>query len=365
MSLPIKWKRCIYHAGQHVEPFFEDYLDSNQRQILVIGGAGFDPRSTHISRIIAKYATNPPHGFFIREQRPRPAAQLSQNAAANESVLRQIFSTIAIEHLEVFANDEAVVGGRTAAKLVSDLNLENYTDIFVDLSALSIGIAFPIVRFLYENLSQTNVNLHLVVVDEPATDSAIRSTPHHSASTVHGFKGTWDLDQVADAAKLWMPQLSFNKRTILELIHTRVRPHSVCPILPFPASVPRLPDKLIETYEEEFNIPWEVDARDIIYAHERSPVDLYRTILRIDDARRSVFAETGGSQIILSPLGSKALAIGALMAALERNFTVMYVESIAYSVNFNGIATMDPEVRGEIVHIWLHGEAYGTVDKVI
>ena len=38
--------------------------------------------------------------------------------------------------------------------------------------------------------------------------------------------------------------------------------------------------------------------------------------------------------VILSPLGSKALAAGALMAAMERDFPVAYVESMSYSVNF-------------------------------
>ncbi len=203
-------------------------------------------------------------------------------------------------------------------------------------------------------------SLYLVVVDEPATDAEIRSTSHHSPSTVHGFKGVWEADVSANAAKLWMPQLSFSKKAVLDLIHTRVRPHAVCPILPFPASVPRLADRLIEMYVEEFQNPWQVDARDIVYANERSPVDLYRTILRIDVARRRVFAETGGSQIILSPVGSKALAIGALMAALERTFTVMYVESITYSVDFGRVDVVRDQAQGQIVHVWLRGEAYGS-----
>ena len=76
--------------------------------------------------------------------------------------------------------------------------------------------------------------------------------------------------------------------------------------------------ELFENLSDPMSVSWNVDTRDIVYAHEKSPLDLYRAVLSIDDARRRVFAETGGSQLILSPLGSKAVAIGLLLAALER-----------------------------------------------
>ena len=144
-------------------------------------------------------------------------------------------------------------------------------------------------------MGKTAPNLHLVVTDEPATDSQIASTACDFASTVHGFKGGWGLDFNSQAAKLWIPQLSVGKKAVLERIHLAVQPDAVCPILPFPASNPPLPDELIEHYAEEFQNPWEVDARDIVFADERSPIDLYRSVLKIGDARRRVFADVGGS----------------------------------------------------------------------
>ena len=104
-----------------------------------------------------------------------------------------------------------------------------------------------------------------------------------------------------------------------------------------------------------------MDARDLVYADERAPIDLYRTILRMDDDRRRIFADLGGSLIVLSPLGSKVLAIGALMAALERDFTVMYVETREYSVDLNHLATVRANEPKELMHVWLRGEVYGQV----
>ena len=122
---------------------------------------------------------------------------------------------------------------------------------------------------------------------------------------------------------------------------------------------PRLPDELIEHYGDELENTWQVDARDVVYASERGPLDLYRTILRMDDARRRVFAEVGGSQIILSPVGSKGIAVGALMAALERDFTMIYVEALGYTVDLARLDEARAGRSGDLVHVWLHGEAYG------
>jgi hypothetical protein len=48
------------------------------------------------------------------------------------------------------------------------------------------------------------------------------------------------------------------------------------------------------------------------------------------------------------------------MAALERDFTVMYVEAIGYAADFALLDSRPNTPSGELVHLWLHGEAYGS-----
>lgn len=297
-------------------------------------------------------------GYFLREERPQPAPALVDRADAHERRLRELIPDSSGSRVDIFAADNAVVGGRAVVGMVHGLPLDGLTDIFVDLSAFSVGIGFPLVRHFLGVAERHGLNLHLVVTDEPETDDGIESTASEVADTVHGFKGGWGLDEYSRAARLWMPQLARGKRAVLERIHQRVEPHAVCPILPFPSANPRLADELIEDYGEEFGNVWQVDARDIVYASERGPVDLYRTILRMDDARKRVFAEVGGSQIVLSPVGSKALAVGALMAALERDFTIMYVEALGYTPDLAKVDAARAVRGGDLVHVWLHGEAY-------
>ena len=59
--------------------------------------------------------------------------------------------------------------------------------------------------------------------------------------------------------------------------------------------------------------------------------------------------------LVLSPLGSKVTVLGALMAALERNLPVAYLESIGYELDASV-----PEEIGEptLIHLWLEGEVY-------
>jgi hypothetical protein len=312
-----------------------------------------------VAGLLAEVAAGRVTGLFLREDRPAPRPELLESANQNDSRLRELMPGSTVERFDVFdAVDTAPVGGRRVIGVLRRaLQTAGFTDLVIDCSALSVGVSFSVTRYCFEAARAQSLNLHILVVDHPETDGAIQATHCGQPSSPHGFQGEWRLEECSRAAKLWMPQLGRGKRSVLELVHQFVAPHAVCPILPFPATEPRSPDRLIEEYGDLFESAWEVDARDLIYAHEKSPVDLYRTILRIADARHGVFSGTGGSQVILSPVGSKALALGMLMASLERNFAVVLVESLAYNPAPVVLAARAAP-SGELVHIWLHGEAY-------
>ena len=58
---------------------------------------------------------------------------------------------------------------------------------------------------------------------------------------------------------------------------------------------------------------------------------------------------------MLSPLGSKVMALGALMAALERDLPVAYLEAETYILG-DRARTICSSAR--LVHVWLEGRAY-------
>ena len=354
-----RWDRCISHRGVETEQFLAHYLSNQDVRVLLIAGIGFDPRSTRICKLLAPILGSRLTGLFLREERPEPHRELVEHSQRNYEEMVNLVPNSSEEKIDIFAPDGAVIGGRNAVRAVHKKSMTDFTDVIIDFSAISIGVGFPITRLLFDRVcaGAASYNLHLLVTDEPFTDDLVFPTACDIVDTIHGFKAGFGLFDNTRAAKLWLPQLIRGRNAVLDKIHSYCRPHDVCPVLPFPASRPRLADELIEEYSSEFESTWGVDTRNLIYADEKKPLDLYRTLLRIDDARRPVFAGTGGSLIILSPVGSKVLAIGALMAALDRDFPIAHVESIAYSVDFKTIDA-DRLQSGEVVHVWLYGDAY-------
>lgn len=61
--------------------------------------------------------------------------------------------------------------------------------------------------------------------------------------------------------------------------------------LPVLARDPWLGDALAEEFIVELERAWSVDARDVVYADEKDPLDLYHTILRLNELRRPVFSD--------------------------------------------------------------------------
>jgi hypothetical protein len=353
------WDPCVTHRGNDVDTFLEDYFTSPDRNTLLIAGAGFDPRSTMLCKRLASI-TSKLHALYIQEIRPSPEEKLVRLAAENINILSRLTPNHNIIPFEVFGSDNAVVGGRNIVQKIHRESFGGYSDVLVDISAMSVGTSFPLIRYLIDRTmhSSGSRNLHLFVMSNAMLDESIVPIAGDTVGFVHGFRGGWALDENTSAAKLWLPQLALGRRSTLQHVYDFVAPQDTCPILPFPSAQPRLGDDLAEHYLPELESSWDVDPRNIIYAAEDDPLDLYRTILRIDDLRNPIFKEFGGSLLVLSPTGSKVLALGTLMAALERDFPIVYLESIGY--NFIDAAAMSHRVpeNVELIHIWLEGDAY-------
>jgi len=354
LSSALRWEDCIVQKNEEVEVFVKTFLADSKRRVLLIAGAGFDPRATRVCQLLSAHMRERLTGLFVREERPNADSRLKERANHNLEKLTGLAMTTTAPEIQIFASDNAVVGGREAVKAVAGMSLEGFTDVVLDCSALSKGVFFPIVKFLLPRMSGRN--FHLFAVDQPRLDDDILPVVWEQASTIHGFRGNLNSPGKENAAILWLPQLVQGQRVTLDLIYQMVQPHDVCPILPFPASDPRLPDRLVEAYAVEMESGWQVDPRNIVYADEHSPLDLYRAIGRIHEARRPIF-QSRGSQIILSPIGSKILSLGALLAALEHDFPVVYVEAIAYEMDFGRIEAVQDQ-PGPLIHLWLEGEAY-------
>lgn len=357
------WDPCISHGAGTSEDFLTKFFADRSRRAVVIAGAGFDPRSTRATELLAAVLKDRLRGIFLREERSGGQSALGETGNANARRLTELVPNSRVAAFPVFSNDNATVGGRRTVKALESESWADVTDIVVDLSALSVGVAFPLVKLVLKHARERRRNLHVVVTDDPSIDEEIEGISSEKAETLFGFKGALGVHDSSGVTILWLPQLTARRRKALGRVYatlTEEQEVDVCPLLPFPSRNPRRGDGLIEAFQEEFESVWRVDARDLIYVDERKPVDLYRSVLDIDDARKRVFRKLGGSLTVLSPFGSKVQSLGALMAALERDFPVMYVETLTYT------STPSKRADGDLVHVWLHGEAYGhAVDAAV
>jgi hypothetical protein len=101
---------------------------------------------------------------------------------------------------------------------------------------------------------------------------------------------------------------------------------------------------------------WEVQPNDVVYAIEDDPMDLYRTITAIYKRYTKVFESIEPSHVVLTPSGSKTLAIGGLLAAIEHDLPVRYVEAVAYDVKWDLVDQARPDA-GTPIHLWFAGDA--------
>jgi len=359
--MTLRWDPCVVQDALDFDGFLAGYIDRSERRCLLIGGAGFDPRATLVPQQFSRLRECQLEGVFFREERILDQPLLRPCADTNEASVRKLIPKSTFPKVEIFSDGVTAVGGRRAVEAISTLNYSSYTDIFVDISALSCGVFFSVVFFLVGLCVKnkgSSLNLHLLTAEQPQFDQNIRGVPADTAAMLHGFKGVRSLDGSESLALLWIPTLSLGNRDSLAKIYQFIQrtdtPIDVCPIVPFPGVDPRLPDRLVEEYREHL-ATWRVDHRNFLYAAESDPLDSYRAISSLYATRDGIFRNLGGSQVVLSPLGNKMLSVGAMLAAIEKGLPVAMVESIGYEE----CPTFKSECNeSALKHVWLCGEAY-------
>lgn len=366
----MKWERAIIQQGKEVDDFLVKHLAKPDRRCAMISGAGFDPRTLALPQRLKRKPKLELHLLCLREERPKPQPRLRPLADAHAAELSRMFGArCTISTLDIFDGAGGVVGGRRVVRMVADFiaaaeTKAPLTDILVDISALSCGVFFPIIAQLLETIRVENRrwNLHLFVAENPHIDLRIRGEIMDTVSHIHGYFSRDSLSQTEDHALLWAPVLAEGNETqmrrIYDLINQPPAVVDILPIIPFPGTNPRRPDELVEHYRELIG-DWGIDPRHFLYAAESDPLDSYRSICAIDQLRASTYGRLGGSSTILSPLGSKMLSVGLMLAAIERTLRVVYAECLGYEeLSVPSPSNVEPATL-PITHVWLAGEVYG------
>lgn len=351
----------IWHANIDAAEFIHDYF-SKSGNILYIGSIGFDPRTLATYRRLKKSAGDKITPFFLLEERKAGSADLKERALKREQSLPdELGFKPKICRVPIFAEDGAPIGGTELIKLArAEIpDIRNFSDIVIDICAMSRGIFFPLTRYLREiiRVSEKPISLHILVVDQPAVDYSYRPDYYDSAGWMRGFDGgAGRLSRNAKAVKLWMPQLMSQRKSVYETLYKFVGPQDVCPVLPFPGIKAKMVDELVIEYNEHITSMWDTALQNIVLAAESDPLDMYHTVVRVDTARKKIFEN---SFTILSPMGSKVSTIGGLLAAMDLNLPVAYVETLGYSEN-KSVDSLEFSNEERLVHVWVDGPVYNS-----
>ena len=103
-----------------------------------------------------------------------------------------------------------------------------------------------------------------------------------------------------------------------------------------------------------------VSPDNLLLCDERTPFDIYRKIIEVENyyhTRLGSLPAVGKVTTVVSPLSSKTLSLGMLMAAIERSLR-LHVEPGTYQVETAGDGKLVGGGEWNPQEIWLTGEPY-------
>ena len=362
----LRWDCHFIARGGEFGALWETLTGERCRSILMISGAGFDPRASAVFDRLFDV------GISLAECRLvefstgsglAPSAQLAR-AEAHREKLGDLFSgnTLKPIRIDMLSGDGRNIGGvKVSEAFRNPKDYVGFTDVIVDITALPAELYFPLIGTLLtiwhgpQHASHGLGNLHVTVCDNPAVDSMISPEGGDKAETVYGFNGSLNWASIGTPIPIWVPVLGERHYGHLQKIADLVRPEVIAPVLPFPARDPRRADNLLLEYGSLLYESWDVDPTDITYADEQNPFDVYAKLCTLSANYANSLQGIGTAQVSVSTHSSKLHSLGALMAAWEKRLSVVHVKPTRHVVGGEFGAQHQ---TGELFNVWLAGEAY-------
>lgn len=368
MGIERMWDDAIHLKGEAFEEFWGRRL-KQKRDILVIGGLGWDPRMTALVSTLKDSGGDGLRHLHLINYRP---------TASFESPHKK-FIERNIEYLEYLINgwmikedvniitrkeDNRYSGDDEIAKYYMRRDISHYTEILVDVSALPKSLYFTLLLVLVKKCRDINrgINLQVIACQDADLDSRIIESID-DLRYLKGFNGKLGRTGQREIPKIWAPILTSNSGGILKKLHEKLEPKDIYPVLPFPSSKIRLDDDLLMEYHSIFVDEWNLNPLNIIYAAEDDPLDIYRSLSNLYCQQMETLEPLGGISMVFSCLSSKISSIGAFMAAFEKEKEI----AVAHAIGRHDLKDINDHYWSEayksrfkknLHSIWLTGEPY-------
>ena len=380
------WKHYVFRRGPDVHDMWDELFESRSVRVLYISGRGFDLRAQVTM------------GEFVKNIRGGRAVigaaklllvgfgyQLSDELVAltdeNSRELAKTFSSIgSTETLSIglSAEGEDDISATNALRIGTEKILaqaSGYTDIVVDISSMPRVVYLALITGLLNRLvpdknkadalAAGGVNLQVIAAEDPALDGRIRSEdPSHDLTVIPGFTVGLHAETVQDWPFVWFPILGEGRVNQLEKVLAIVPEQAeICPVLPHPSRDPRRGDRLLVEYKGPLFDKRQTPISNILYAHEANPFEAYRQLFKAMKRYQNSMSMLGGCRLVVTPLGSKLITLGAGLACFEmrpESLDEKYAVAIPYSGPTRYVAAPSDirSAKPEITAMLLTGTAY-------
>ncbi len=354
--------------------FWEEFLKKNDRKILFILGKGFDHRMCiGLEKILGLNFEGKLECLLIEynEGVNSPSHKHDDLIIDNYNRLIDLIKKNEIqikeEKIEMVIDDlgKKRTGPQNIRNLFTNPTLyQDYSDILIDISAIPYSLYFPIIQILLkyvENFNNNNVskkNLFVLITESSKYDISVHPKEVVKAQYMLGLEGDLKNQSKDHIPKIWIPILGEQKTEQYNEISSLITPKDICYILPFPSKNPRRGDDIYKEFKEV------IKSKDqILYAAEQDPFDVYRIILATIRKYEKTLALLEGCQFVISPLSSKILSLGALLAVYschennKSNVGIAYTEAKGYNITDKDLDNHN-QIESEHFAIWLEGECY-------
>lgn len=348
------WEDYVLLKDDECEAYFDNKIDEH---VLFILGAGFDERMCEGIKRIGKVAKRMDVWLIRFEEAPNSdSLRYSSKVRLNLETLYGLVNPDRICEKEikmwnVNGENERPVSDPNSAKFVNNNidELTKYDSIITDVSALPQNIYFILLDKLLCNFLETK-KIYIMACENYVIDK--KTNPVGIDEHAHYFMGYGATDNVNENKPvIWIPVLGECDKTRLErcydYIMQNVEYQEICPLVPFPSINERRADEILIKFQKQLFDTWEIEKKNIIYASETNPFQVYRRICETVEHYSNVLQPLNkdtkdvsqSCRFVFTALTSKLMAIGTFLAAYN-------LKKGNYIINIAGLYNRGYKVNG-------------------
>lgn len=374
MEINKYWSDYTLLRGTECSEYAKEKLLNDK--ILFMLGNGFDERMCEgIERMYMPQADMEVWLIEYSEARNSNSLRYLDKVTKNNNRLLKCVpeDRIKTKHIDMWeqrGGEEIYVSELRAAKLIKENSeeLNAFDAIIVDISALPQAIYFSLLDTLLSEY-YPDKKIFIIACENYRVDQ--KTNPVGLSEDAHYYFRYGSTDSKDNEVPLiWLPVMGEGSLERLSRCYDYIKRgrnqiDEICPLLPFPSLNERRSDEiLLHLHEQLFNI-WGIEKKNIIYASETNPFQVYRRIcetaehydrvlmpLFYSSEREREEQKENGWCLVLTALTSKLMSVGTFLAAynLKKESFNVYIAGVTnrgYSIAENRKTKLMKNASGE------------------